>query len=195
MINTLRNEIIESQKARTLLLDRKLLIVATIGAIGLGSNFFGNVFEKKSPNIQFILCLIPFVCLYVDLLCKHLQMRMLVIGKFIREKFAKSKEMNNIDYGLELIGEYEFFCNKLREGDGRGIFGLEDWAQEGSTWLLSSLLVLYGIIITIIEVNNYCEKNVIYIAIGLIISGLFGIVVTFILKDYYQKRVRKIDID
>jgi hypothetical protein len=58
MITELRNEIIESQKARTSLLDKKLIIVAAVGTVGLGKGFFGS--DSNSSTIV-ILCLIPLV--------------------------------------------------------------------------------------------------------------------------------------
>jgi hypothetical protein len=64
----LRNEVIESQKARTDLFKGKIILVAAIGAAGLG---IGNT-TGKNYNL---LCLIPLVCVYVDILCSHMNLR------------------------------------------------------------------------------------------------------------------------
>jgi len=196
MIETLRNEIIESQKARTLLLERKLIIVATIGAIGLGTSVNFGDSSSGHRDLKIILCLIPFVCFYVDLLCKHLQMRMLVIGKYFRDIFIKNQASENINDKITQIGEYEVFCNKLRDNDGRGIFGLEDWAQEGSTVLLSSLLVVYGLVHAGIKFyyHDLDFQEILYV-LAFFISGFFGILITRVLKKYYQRKVQRVDHD
>lgn len=76
----LRDEIVESQKARCDLLKWKLALVAGLGAVGLG---LGD-YAPKEPGYShhYVLCLIPLVCVYVDLLAKHMTLRIMVIGCF-----------------------------------------------------------------------------------------------------------------
>jgi hypothetical protein len=69
-VDTLRTELIESQKARSDLLKWKLLIVAAAGGSALG--FSG---PEKSDNAHFALAVLPLACAYVDLLCRSLSLR------------------------------------------------------------------------------------------------------------------------
>ena len=58
----------------------KLILVAALGAVGLG---FSNR-NTVVPNAYLVLLLIPLVCFYVDLLCKHMSLRIIVIGAFLQ---------------------------------------------------------------------------------------------------------------
>ena len=71
------NEVIEAQKARSDLLKWKIIVVAALGATGLGLT------EKESrPYADLVLGCIPFVCAYIDALCRHLSLRIRVICQF-----------------------------------------------------------------------------------------------------------------
>lgn len=39
-----------------------------------------------------ILCLIPLVCFYIDLLCNHQDLKMLLIGRFLKDKRRTIKQ-------------------------------------------------------------------------------------------------------
>ena len=67
MIRDFRTEIVEAQKGRTDLLKWKLILVAALGALGLGINGFSKD-AKPALSLDLALCLIPLVCVYVDLL-------------------------------------------------------------------------------------------------------------------------------
>jgi hypothetical protein len=112
----LRDEIVESQKARVDLLKWKIIIVATLGAVALG-------FESSTPpatlptdsaaanappfSHDYLLCLIPLICLYVDILCSHLNLRMMVIGRYLQYTAATH------DSGAPVL-EYEQFVERAR---------------------------------------------------------------------------------
>ena len=81
MLDSLRNEIIEAQKGRLDLLTWKVILVAGLGGIGLGFNIGSDSQAIVSPHL--VLGLILLVCLYVDALCRHLQLRILVISDFL----------------------------------------------------------------------------------------------------------------
>jgi hypothetical protein len=109
----LPDEILESQKTRSTLLKWKLVIVASLGAAGLGLTSGSN------PKIN-LLSLIPFVCVYVDLLCTNINLRIMLIGRYLAEKCSDS---------------YELFAKERRNW-----FALEDWALYGSTYCVSGIL-------------------------------------------------------
>lgn len=79
LVGTLRQEILQSQQTRSDLLKWKLGLVGAIGAVGLG--LAGS---RVSNHADLVLCAVPLVCIYVDFLCRHLSLRILVIGVFFR---------------------------------------------------------------------------------------------------------------
>lgn len=81
---SLRAEITASQLARIQLLQYKLIAVASLAAVGLGFTEYSNPKPNMSPDL--VLCIIPFVCAYVDLLCYHNDIRILVIACFLYRK-------------------------------------------------------------------------------------------------------------
>ena len=73
------------------------------------------------------------MCFYVDLLCRHLSLRILVIGRFLATQAGDQ-------------GPYERFVEASRKM-GRlrlSVFALEEMALDGSTVVLSILIVLAG---------------------------------------------------
>lgn len=127
-MSTLRQEIVESQTARSEYLKLKVIVVAALGAAGLGLTD-----TQTTKGAYLVLALIPLVCFYVDLLCRHIQLRIIVIGTFLR---------------LTATGEeaaYERFVGEATQmGPARktNVFALEDWALEGSTIALSLVIVV-----------------------------------------------------
>ncbi len=125
MIDKLRDEIIESEKARTDFLKWKLILVAAIGGAGLGI----GLSEKACSKPVALLALIPFVSLYVDAVCFHNQLRIMAIAKFLRTKLPAT----------ELARQYEQYCT-----DHRSHFSLEHVALLATTLFLSILVFSIG---------------------------------------------------
>ncbi len=133
-VTALRQEIVESQKARIDLLKYKLLAVAALGAIGIG---VGNYHIDGMLHPELVLAIIPLVCIYVDVLCFHNTIRILVIAQFLK----KSGDL------------YESFMDTLSDNtsvngkkDNVGyFFRMEDWALEWSTVILCLSLLVWGV--------------------------------------------------
>ena len=85
-MDLLRTQVIETQKARSDLMKWKLILVAGLGTFGLG---LGNI--ARGPCYP-ILCLVPFVCNYVDALCAHLSIRIQAIGDFLASETPNTSE-------------------------------------------------------------------------------------------------------
>jgi hypothetical protein len=117
----LPDEILATQQARSDLLKWKLVLVAALGAAGFG-------LEEKIAPTHLLLALIPLVCLYVDLLCTNLNLRLIVIGTY----YASFHE-----------DIYEGFVAKNRRA-----FDLEDWALYWSTIVVSVLVSIVGLTLT-----------------------------------------------
>ncbi len=116
----LPDEIIEAQKCRSDMLKWKLVLVAVLGAAGLG-------LSEKVNAAPLVLCMIPFVCLYVDLLCCNNNVRQILIGSY---------------YNTCEQDAYECFVGKHRRA-----FALEDWALFWSTRVLCALVTLAGVLL------------------------------------------------
>lgn len=118
----LPDEIIETQKARSSLLQWKLIISSTLGAAGLG------VMNPNNGSKIGLLALIPLACAYVDLLCTNLNLRIILIGKY----FADNRK-----------DPYEIAARKAaQELDW---FALEDWALYWSTYITAAVLACLAI--------------------------------------------------
>ena len=104
----LRDEIVESQKARVDLLKWKMILVATLGAVALG---FERAASGSIPSFshEYLLCLIPLVCLYADILCSHQNLRMMVIGRYLQYVAATRGST-----AAPLEAEYEQFAEDAR---------------------------------------------------------------------------------
>lgn len=169
MMEAFKNEIVEAEKGRTDLLKWKLILVAALGAIGLGISNLSST-AKPILSLHLTLCLIPLVCVYVDLLCKHLQMRILVISAFFQK--------NNADE-TSCFYSYESFCERVRP-----VFDLEDWAQQWSTQFLSVLIIVAALILKLPKTDF----------LVLVFSGICGIVFTLLIDEAYEhkrERLRK----
>jgi hypothetical protein len=182
----LREEILQSESVRTDLLKWKLALVGAIGAAGLG--FAGS---KNLGHADLVLCAIPPLCVYVDLLCLHLNLKMLVIGTFLRQGTASGP--------ADGLRDYEAFVEQARRMTGGGeavrargphwpawvrrivlgragrepsAFDLEDWALSLSTLALSAALIGYATYVGI-----YVEAR---FSIPFAVSGVASLVATWI---------------
>ena len=126
MLEKLRDEIIESQKARTDLIKWKLILVAAIGgaAFGIGSTVTG----AENPPVV-LLALVPIVCLFVDAVCIHNEIRILMIARFIRGGALGA-----------VPKQYEDYCREIR----LWWFSLEEAGLLLTTVGLSALIGIAG---------------------------------------------------
>ncbi len=172
-ISPLRSEILESEKSRMEFLKWKLIAVAAIGTIGLG---FGKPDGNPLIEPAYVLCIIPLVCVYVDLLCYHNQIRILFIAKFLSYMG---------DPYEEYIAVLDTACHqhvqeKIKEEGIRYFFNIEDLALRYSSVVLSLLIVVLGIVIS-------------KLMLVFLIVGCSGILLSFLLKIYYDTRCKELD--
>jgi hypothetical protein len=123
----LRDEILQAEQTRMDLLKWKLLLAGAIGATGLG--LAGA--EDSPGQADLVLCAVPLICVYMDLACWHLSLRILVIGSYFRTCHAE-----------EDFGRYQKHVQINRDA-----FSLEDLALRWSTIVLSIAVLGYGIVI------------------------------------------------
>lgn len=137
-MDKLRDEILSAEDQRGELLKWKLLLVAGLGGASLG---LGG--DTPSSRFHYLLFLVPLVCNYADILCRHLNLRILVIARHLRTVGADPQHK-----------AYEEFAEKARAmGGGLDAFRLEDWAIEYSTRVLCALVGLFGALATLPPVS------------------------------------------
>ena len=175
-ISALREEIRESEKVRMDFLKYKLIAVGTIGSIGLGFSKNGNII---------ILSLIPLVCLFVDILCYHNNLRIFVIASFLKKK-KDPYEKFVADLFVKSVEAGKSDCY---------VFKLEDYALLWSTLIVSLLIFFIGIIKLALLDESICSCDFKELLFGkqssyfyLIISSLIGIISTIIINRDYKKR-------
>jgi hypothetical protein len=108
-LNLLKQEINATSKAAHDLAKWKLVVTAALGAAAFG-------LAQNNPK-YWLLLFVPFVCAYIDLFDYQLQLRILVIARFLQ----KHRE------GDGLLQRYEQECEALR-GLGKYVFSLDKWA-------------------------------------------------------------------
>ena len=165
MLDKLRDEIVASQKARHEFMKWKLILVAAIGAAGLGLSHF----DHDWPGKGILLALIPFVSIYVDAVCFHNDLRIMAIARFLRTQ-TKDLEMK----------KYEEYCFQ-----NRAIFSLEDFALVGTTLPVSLFILILGLsehIRNILCINLGCEMT----GAVLVWSGGIGSVAGLVFFGIYR---------
>lgn len=181
MLDGLKTEIVEAEKARTHLLKWKLIVVA--GLAGAGFGLFDSATGAGGNEISHLaLCIIPFACLYIDLLCYNLQVRMLVISLFIQ-----NYKPGNGASEIEAYCMYEKFCDSIRS-----TFKLEDWAMEYSTRVISGLITLSSMLILLTHRNAPNSWTIPGISsLFILTSGLIGIALSMLIKKKFTKKIHK----
>lgn len=138
LVDKLREEIIESQKAQAAFAQWKLLLVAGFGAASLGALPNAQVSVRSLA----LLCLLPFVCLYVDTLCYHSGIRVVTIARYLRVDASLSEWRNDPHShanDLVAVRDYEQFCARNRHR-----FGLEGIALLAVSLIVSAVVVSIG---------------------------------------------------
>ena len=161
----LPDEILESQKARSTLLKWKLAIIASLGAAGLGLT------SETSKSYISLLSLIPLVCVYVDLLCTNINLRIILIGRYLHEIWGDS---------------YEKYA-----ADRRDWFDLENWALYYSTYCVSFILLVYALVQLVLHHVQKADAGTWECTecLGIIIACIIGPCFTIMTWKAYKKKI------
>ena len=173
-MDTLRSELIETQKVRSDLMKWKLLILAGIGGAALG--FSGSTGPNNS---HLALAIIPVACVYVDLLCRHLSLRNKIIGKFIEKHQTNGS----------LLGDYERFYAR-NSVDVWKLGSFESVALVGCTVFVSIAIIPVGILAAggVTSWILYAWPASLFYG-----AGAAGISLSIWIYILYDKRKKKID--
>jgi len=167
-MEALRAQISETQNARSDLMKWKLVIVAALGGAALGVN-------NQGARLQYLLCFVPFVCVYVDALCAHLSLRIIAIGDFIAaEKPRTPDEERECDYEMFLRTD-------------TSPFRLETLALHWSTILLCFIVAGAGFVLPVSETVSSRMGDIVRF-----LSGVVGIVFTLGVWAFHNIRVKAI---
>ncbi len=168
-MESLKQELLQSQQTRDSFMKYKLLLVSGIGAVGLG-------FSKSSPvpQAELVLCLIPIACCYVDLLCRNLSLRTKLLSRFF---FEENRYADRVEARFECF--YQKF-DKTR-GKGRKENALEGFALLFSTLFLSVAIIPVGIMITS---KGQCIYN--WRSLLFVIAGIAGLLISRLINSEYQ---------
>ena len=148
----LPDEILESQKTRSSLLQWKLLLCSTIGTVAFGLT------EHVSNSSIGLLGLIPLACAYVDLLCTNINLRIILIGTYFKTE----------------NDPYESFV-----GPFRVVFSLEDWALYGSTYVITGLVIIVALANLILMFSESpFNKLMCWECGGILLSSLIALILT-----------------
>ena len=161
--DALRSEIIHAQGIRTDLMKYKLVIAAALGALAIGASV-GDV----QGHIPHVAALIPLVFLYVDAICSHNDIRILVIGRFF--------QLSPTAYS-----DYERFCSSLR-----GVFSTERFALRFFSGVVDLGLAVTGLIL-LFEHSADPSLGIAYAA-----SGMFGYAGSLWISFKHRKAIQEI---
>ena len=166
-------EITESEKTRSDFLKWKLIGVAALGAAGLGLNQGGG-----AVHVYFLLVLIPPVCFYVDLLCRHISLRILIIAAFLRR------------YGSDEQRRFQEFVKEKARSEH--LLHLEDTALEGSTVVLSFLIMVVGLTPRFLsEVTGEAPTPLFRLLAPAV--GVLGVLAALVLNRWYAFQSKRLD--
>jgi hypothetical protein len=118
---------------------------------------------------------VPVICAYVDLISVHLMLRMIVIGTYLR----KTKGVFP-DHSLK---DYESFLWDIRNDRRGNPFLFELLALHGSSFVLSALVLPFGLLM---PADKFHESYVFMVA------GFAGILATFFLISNFNRRAERI---
>jgi len=179
-MDILRQEIIETQKARSELIKWKLLLVSALAATGLG---FAK--SESDLNTEVLLCCIPFFCAYVDAQYANLSLRIMGIATFFRDIASHV----GVDPALT---EYEnlmaFARDKVRGGYGElGRHSPQSWVVRASSILFSGLVAVYAAASLVLR----DPKPNVWLMVAMLTTGIGGVVFDILLFQHSNQR-RKI---
>lgn len=167
--NILRQEIIESQKTQADFLKWKLITVATVGAISFG---FTSDLKLTDGSAKLLICMVPMLCAYVDLISLHLMIRIITVGTYLRIRGD----------------DYESYVGQIRNLSRTNPFIFEVGALHGSSLFFNLIVIGLGYALPDGPDGWPRQYRDAYVT-----AGLIGIAWTVILWVIYSRRVKQVE--
>jgi hypothetical protein len=170
----LRNEIVESEKTQADFLKWKFILIAAVGSVSLG---FTSSTTSSTEGAQFLLCLVPLLCAYVDLVSLHIMGRITTLGNYLKR-----------------TGDfYEEFVFTIRSRTGTSPYAFEALALHGSSIALNLILIGMGFLLPTKSAATGAPLWNPYVLEAYKFAGLAGLVITVGLIIMYEFRRDKVD--
>lgn len=163
----LRTEIVEAEKTGADFLKWKLIGTATVASIALSMS---SPTSPAAPDALLMLCLIPLICAYVDMVSLDLVIRIIVIAAFLRDK----------------EDPYELFVQRLR-GSDENPFSFAPTAIHLSSITVNLLIIAVGIFGT---TRSWPRLHV----TTFLVAGILGSIISSVLWIVHSMRVRHITL-
>lgn len=164
---SLRNEALAAQQQRLDLARFKIVSIAVIGAIAIGTS------DLSQGSVPYVIGLIPLVAIYIDVIMETKKIQFMAIGAFL----------NTLDKGSP-IAKYEAFVEKRRAGF------LKNYSYQYSTMVVCAGIFLLGIgRIVWHQVNPDYALDPVLVAIE-IVSGAAGYVAAYVLNKTVSKKIK-----
>ncbi len=157
------SEFMECTKAKSEILKWKLLVVGALAAVGFGLD--------KETNSAWALCLIPILCLYVDLVYRNLCLRIQTIESFI-VSMRNEKELETTRAFIV------FHQNNMRD--------INDMSLEAGALVGSSVLFNFIVFLSPFVIKDFC--GIPNLPISLHATGLIGVIAALLLESWYRHR-------
>lgn len=177
-VSCLREEIIASQNARLDFIKWKMLLIAALGAVGLG------LAGEKMIAAPAVLGFIPIACAYVNVVCAHANFRILLIGYFLRTGGSANRPPDTA------AADYEALCEANRGG-----FALESIVLWGTTIAMSALVAFAALAspsLARLHLGPAFENMPPGITRFLWMSAIVGSLVSIVATRYKDYRVGKL---
>lgn len=162
----LRYEVVEAQKARTDLMKYKLVVTAILGAVAIGVGPAAG-----AERVPYVVGMIPAVALYVDAVCNHNDIRMMVIGRYLRSSDSPYRG-------------YEEVAHHMRR-----YFNIERVALDLSSLALGLSITILGVAGA---VSNWRSGDRVLYGIELM-SGILGIIATSALRLTHRRTMGRLE--
>ncbi len=175
-MESLKQELLQSQKTRNDLMKWKLLLVSAIGSIALG--FSG---QPKVAHPELGLCVIPFVCCYVDLLCRNLSIRTKLLSAFLAAELTSTTQ----DYTASFEKFYQLFDAERKI---HGEEALEGLALVKSTKLICLAVFLVGITNYFGNIWDWDKCLKLWSSLFFWTSGIGGFYLSNLVEERYKSQ-------
>jgi hypothetical protein len=162
-LKSLRDELLASQTQRYELAKYKLVAVAVLGSVAIGAGGSG-----QTTSVPYLIGLIPFVCLYLDIIAETKKIQFMVIGSFLSHQDDES-----------ILAKYERFC-----AQNRNVF-YQNYSYKYSTLVISFSIFLLGF------GRIFRQQPIeILLAVVEISAGLIGVLGSIALDRSTAKRLK-----
>ena len=141
--------------------------MAAVAAASLG---FGSA-APSTDSAKLLMCLVPLICIYVDMNSLHIMIRVITIGTY-----------------LKLSGNrYERFVFQIRDKGAANPFVFEETASYVSSLFINVIIFLFGIFILVFGLVAPRWYGMVYAVLAFL-----GFLVTLRLRCIYKSRSQEV---